>query len=122
MDEELQVEELPTQEEVEQKANIPEEPTGFEVVQDLMGVEHPDDSQRDKLQYIWDHFSKGRDRIDALEAIKRTQMSLSPPDIGESYLHKLYTYTRLMSTVRDAEREMKVYKNDADSNSVDRTR
>jgi hypothetical protein len=108
----LQVEDIPPQENGEPTLGEPAvEPTklGYEELGDLLGIAHPDSEQLNKLQFIWDHFSKGRDRIDALEAIKATQRTMSQPEIGESYLHQLFTYTRLLSTVRDAQREMKVY-------------
>ena len=120
----LQVEEIPPQENGEPTLGEPQienEKLGHEELGDLLGIAHPDSEQLNKLQFIWDHFAKGRDRVDALEAIKAAQRRMSPPEVGESYLHQLFTYTRLLSTVREAEREMKVYENDASNNPVDRT-
>lgn len=85
------------------------QPTGYVALQDMMGLSRVDDAERDKLQYIWDYFGKGRERADTLEAIKDAQQRLAPPAIGENYLHKLYAYTTILKDIRDAEREKKTY-------------
>ncbi len=95
---------------VNAKPVIPD--TGFLPLQDFMGMSHPDDEQKEKLQYIWDSFGKGRDRAETLEAIKEAKYRLSPPALGENYLHKLYSYTRLIEEGRSVEREKRVYEGD----------
>lgn len=111
--ESLQVESIPdtTNEELSGvqsfKDSVPD--TGYLPLQDFMGITSPDDAQKDKLQYIWESFAKGRDRAETLEAIKDAKLRMSAPDIGENYLHKLYSYTRLIEDGRSIEREKKVY-------------
>lgn len=89
------------------KPEIPD--TGYLPLQDFMGMAHPDDEQKDKLQYIWNEVGKGRSREETLEAIKEIRYRLSPPEVGDNYLHKLYAYVRLMGEGRAIEREKKVY-------------
>lgn len=92
------------------KPEIPD--TGFLPLQDFMGLAHPDDEQKEKLSFIWNEVGKGRSREETLEAIKNIRYSLSAPDVGENYLHKLYSYVRLMADGRAIEREKKVYESD----------
>lgn len=61
------------------------------------------------MQFIWDSFAKGRDRVETLEAIKEAQSRLSQPEIGERNLTKLYNYTRLIEEGRNIEKEKRVY-------------
>jgi hypothetical protein len=113
-DDKLEVEEIapiPTEAEVSQDNYQPVEPTGFEIVQDIMGITSPSDEQKYKLQYIWDHYSKGRDRDDAIDAMRAAQRRLGAPEIGETYLHKLYSYTKILGVVRSAQREARAYEN-----------
>ncbi len=95
------------------KAVVPD--IGYVPLQDFLGMSHPDDEQKEKLQFIWNEVGKGRSREDTLEAIKDIRHRLSPPDIGESYLHKLWAYVRLMADGRSIEREKKAYE-DAPNN------
>jgi hypothetical protein len=114
-DGQLQVEELPVEtgeSAIAQDISQPSLPTGFEVIQDIMGIAHPSDEQRDKLQYIWDYFSKGRDRAEGIDAMRAAQRRLGAPDIGETYLHKLFAYTRVLDTIRGAQKEAKAYEKD----------
>lgn len=84
-------------------------PVGYQAVQDFLGMASADESQKEKMQYIYDHYAKGRDRSEAIEAIADAKRRLSPPDIGETYLHKLYAYTRLEAESRSIEREKKAF-------------
>lgn len=97
------------------KAVVPD--TGYIPLQDFLGMAHPDDEQKEKLQFIWNEVGKGRSREATLEAIKDIRRRLSPPEVGETYLHKLYVYTKLIADGRSIEREKKVYETD---NSVDK--
>lgn len=99
------------------KPEIPD--TGYLPLQDFMGLAHPDDEQKEKLQFIWDSFAKGRDRAETLTAIKEAKYRLSPPDIGEDYLHKLWAYTRLTEEGRSIAREKAAYEG---TNKLDHTR
>lgn len=83
--------------------------TGFIPLQNFMGLSHPDDEQKEKLQYIWDEVGKGRSREETLETIKDYRRRLSPPAAGEDYLHLLYSYVRLIGEGRAIEREKKAY-------------
>lgn len=83
--------------------------TGFKVVADYLGIDTVDNGQRDKLQYIWETLGAGKERGEALEAIADVKHRLSPPDIGETYLNKMYSYVRLMGVAQDIEREKRAY-------------
>lgn len=96
--------------------------TGSVPLQDFLGISNPDEGQKDKLDFIWGYFAKGRDRADTLRAIKEAKSRLSQPEVGETHLHKLYAYTRLLEDARSIEKEKKVYENDASTGPVDRTR
>jgi hypothetical protein len=83
--------------------------TGYVPLQDFLGMANPDDGQKEKLAFIWSEVGKGRSREDTLEAIKDIRYRLSPPEIGESYLHKLWAYVRLLADGRSIEKERKIY-------------
>jgi len=100
-------------------AKIPD--IGFLPLQDFMGIDHPDGEQKDKLDFVWKYFNNGRDRVDTLQAIKEAKNSLSQPDIGQTHLHKLYAYTRLLDQSRAIEREKRVYQHDGNNSTVDGT-
>lgn len=83
--------------------------TGYLPLQNYMGIDNPKDDQKEKMQYVWDVFGKGRDRAGTLEAIKDVRHRLSPPEMGETYLTKLWSYARLVDDGRSIEREKKAY-------------
>lgn len=87
--------------------------TGYKAVQDFLGMASTDNEQQEKLQYIWESFSKGRDRDDTLDAINEAYRRLSPPDVGQTYLHKLFAYTRLIEDGRSIEKEKKIYESNS---------
>jgi hypothetical protein len=89
------------------KAVVPD--IGYIPLQDFLGMSHPDDEQKEKMAFIWSEVGKGRSREETLEAIKEIRHRLSPPEIGESYLHKLWAYVRLLADGRSIEREKKTY-------------
>jgi hypothetical protein len=89
------------------KAVIPD--IGFLPLQDFLGMAHPDDEQKEKMNFVWNEVGKGRSREETLEAIRDIRDRLSPPEIGETYLTKLWAYVRLMADGRSIERERKVY-------------
>lgn len=91
------------------KAVVPD--TGFLPLQDFLGMAHPDDEQKEKMSFVWAEVGKGRSREETLEAIRGIRDRLSPPEIGESYLHKLWAYVRLMADGRSIEKERKTYEN-----------
>lgn len=108
----LQITELPTSPSgsdviTTAKPEIPD--TGFLPLQDFMGMSNADEAQKEKLAYIWSEVGKGRSREETMEAIKEIRYRLSPPEVGENYLHKLYSYVRLMGEGRAIEKEKKVY-------------
>lgn len=106
----LQVEVLPTNPDSDvQQMKAEAIDTGYIPLQDFMGITHPDNEQKDKMQFIWNEVGKGRDRAETLQAIKDIRYRLSPPDVGENYLHKLYSYVRLMKESRSIEKEKKAY-------------
>jgi hypothetical protein len=107
--ESLQVEEVTPEQDPELKRNDEQLQTGFTVLQDFLGIGNADSAQREKLQFVWSHFAKGRDRSEALDAIRGIYDRLSPPEIGESYLHKLFAYTRLLDEERSINREKQAY-------------
>lgn len=87
----------------------PEVDISFEPLKDYLGIAHPDDEEAGKMKFIWGFFQKGRERADALQAIKNTMATLTQPEIGESRLHQMYAYTRLMAESRSIEKEKRVY-------------
>lgn len=109
----IKVEEIPDVQQSTQP-DIPD--TGYIPLQDFMGISNPDEAQKEKLQYIWESFAKGRDRAETIDAIKGAKYRLSAPEIGEDYLHKLYSYTRLLEDGRSIEKEKKAYESDARNN------
>lgn len=119
--EQLVVEEIAVEEaestELAPKPEIPD--TGFLPLQDFLGMASADDEQKEKLKFIWDFFQKGRNREETLEAIKEARYRLSPPEMGENYLHKLYVYTRLLADERSIQKERKLYEG---NNLVDNAR
>jgi hypothetical protein len=92
------------------KAKVPD--TGYLPLQDFMGLDHPDEEQKDRLQFIWNHYQKGRDRAETLETIKRHMDRLGQPPLGENQLFRLYTYTRLLDEARSINKEIKLYEAD----------
>lgn len=101
------------------KAVIPD--TGFVPLQDFMGIAHPDDEQKDKLQHIWEYYQKGRDRAETIEEIKKSMHKLGEPPLGEDQLHRLYSYVRLQNESRSINKELRAYENAGD-NKLDHTR
>lgn len=89
------------------KAVVPD--TGFMPLQDFLGMSHADDDQKEKMNFVWNEVGKGRSREETLEAIKDIRHRLSPPEVGETYLHKLFVYVKLMAEGRAIEREKKTY-------------
>lgn len=89
------------------KAKVPD--TGFLPLQDFMGLAHPDDEQKEKLQHIWDFYQNGRDRSETIETIKQEMHKLGAPPLGEDQLHRLYAYTKLLNESRSINREIKAY-------------
>lgn len=83
--------------------------TGSEALADILGIAAPDDAQKDKLDYIWEYYLKGRDREDAIDAMRADQIKLGAPELGETYLHKFYSYVRILADIRGAEKEKKAY-------------
>lgn len=83
--------------------------TGYIPLQDFMGISNPDDSQKDKLQFIWNYYQKGRDRADTIVEIKETMHRLGQPPMGEDHLNRLYSYTRLRNESRSINKEIKAY-------------
>lgn len=89
------------------KAVVPD--TGFMPLQDFLGMSHADEDQKEKMNMIWQEVGKGRSREETLEAIKDIRHRLSPPEIGETYLHKLFVYVKLMAEGRSIEREKRAH-------------
>lgn len=110
-DNQLQVEILPTNEgsDVQQmRAETPD--LGFVPLQDFMGIANPDDKQKEQLGFVWNYFAKGRDRAETLNEIKNIRDLIAPPEVGETYLHKLFSYTRLLENERSINKEKQAYK------------
>lgn len=108
----LEVESIPVESipEVSTTSAVPDVPDiGFVPLQDYLGMKTVEESDKDMLQYVWNSFSKGRDRADTLTSIKEAQMKLTQPEVGEKWLPKLYNYTRLIEEGRSIEKERKVY-------------
>lgn len=78
-------------------------------LQDLMGLDHASDDQKSKLQDIWEHFSKGVSKEEALKKISEVRYNLDPPEIGESYVHKMWAYTRILADIESAEQMKSAY-------------
>jgi hypothetical protein len=110
----LEVEVIKTSEDGEPqqlKAKVPD--TGFIPLQDFMGIAHPDEEQKDKLQHIWEYYQKGRDRAETIEEIKKSMHKLGAPPLGEDQLHRLYAYTRLQNESRSINKELRAYENES---------
>lgn len=99
------------QESVPTESDIINESTDFDYLslQDLMGLDKASDDQKAKLQDIWEHFSKGVTKEEALKKISEIRYNLTPPEIGESYIHKMWAYTRILADISRAEQEKSAY-------------
>ena len=86
---------------------------GFKTIGDVLGMVKPDDSEMDKLQYIWDYFQKGRTHDEALDAFYDIKMKMAQPNVmaGETRLHQMYSYVRILNDIRSSEKEKKLYEN-----------
>lgn len=90
------------------KADMPG--VGYVSLLQYLGIETPSQSQKEKLERIWDIFSQGKkDRVETLKAIKEARSRLSPPAFGEDYLTKLWAYARLVDDERAIKEEKRVY-------------
>lgn len=88
-----------------------EVPTGFEVLSDMLGISAPDDVDTGKLKYVWDYYQKGRNREEAIDAMRADMRNMSMPNtlVGESYLHKFYSYVRILDDIRASNKEKQAY-------------
>lgn len=112
----VQVEEITPESQPEQDKLVVGEPDldsnlGFKVVADVLGMKSPTTEEQDKLGYIWDYFQKGRTYDEAIDAFYETKMKMAQPNIslGETRLHQMYSYVRILNDIRSAEKEKKLY-------------
>lgn len=86
---------------------------GFKTIGDVLGMVKPDDSEMDKLQYIWDYFQKGRTKDEAIDEFYNVKMKMAQPNVmaGETRLHQMYSYVRILNDIRSSEKEKKLYEN-----------
>ncbi len=99
------------QEAIPTESDITNETPDFDYIslQDLMGLDKTSDDQKAKLQDIWEHFSKNSTKEEALKKISEVRYNLTPPEIGESYIHKMWAYTRILADISRAEQEKSAY-------------
>lgn len=107
----LIIEDITPTESIPTESDIIEDNQDFDYLslQDLMGIDRASDEQKAKLQDIWEHFSKGVSKEEALKKISEVRYNLDPPEIGESYVHKMWAYTRILADIESAEQMKSAY-------------
>lgn len=111
MSDELIVEEITTAETIPTESDITTDKQDFDYIslQDLMGLDHASDDQKAKLQDIWEYFSKDTTKEEALKKISEVRYNLDPPEIGESYIHKMWAYTNILASIDGAQKMKSAY-------------
>lgn len=112
MSDKLIVEELTTTEQtIPTESDITTDKQDFDYIslQDLMGLDHASDDQKAKLQEIWEYFSKDVTKEEALKKISEVRYNLDPPEIGESYIHKMWAYTNILASIDGAQKMKSAY-------------
>jgi len=101
----------PTEEKIPTEADILNDEQEFDYLslQDLLGLDRVSDDQKEKLNDIWQFFSDGKTMEEAMNAIADVRYNLTPPEIGESYLHKMWAYTNILKDIQASEGMKKAY-------------
>jgi len=96
------------------KEAMPEFASNYLPLKDFFGVQDMDRETQDKLQTVWEHFSKdAKTPSTVLKKIRIEQMNLTPPNIGDSYLNQMYNYIKVLSNLEEAKAMKEAYKNDS---------
>lgn len=96
------------------KEPMPEFASNYLPLKDFFGVQDMDRETQDKLQTVWEHFSKdAKTPSTVLKKIRIEQMNLTPPNIGDSYLNQMYNYIKVLSNLEEAKAMKEAYKNDS---------
>lgn len=125
-DQPLQVEAAKTPEELVESTVFPEmgldkEPmpdmaSNYLPLKDFYGISELNRENQDKLQTIWEHFSKdAKNPGTVLKKIRIEQMNLTPPNIGDTSLNQMYNYINVLSRLEDAKAMKEAYRNDSSS-------
>lgn len=111
MSDKLIIEEIISEKALPTESDITTDKQDFDYIslQDLMGLDHASDDQKVKLQEIWEYFSKDTTKEEALKKISEIRYNLDPPEIGESYIHKMWAYTNILASIDSAEKMKSAY-------------
>lgn len=123
-DQPLQVESAPTPVEMVEakvfpeigldKEPMPEFASNYLPLKEFYGIKDMDRESQDKLQTVWEHFSKdAKTPSTVLKKIRIEQMNLTQPNIGDTSLNQMYNYIKVLQNLEEAKAMREVYRNDS---------
>ena len=80
-------------------------------LKDFYGIDSLDQQTQEKLQSVWEHFSKdAKTPGTVLKKIRIEQMNLTKPNIGDTSLNQMYNYVRILRDLESAKEMKEAYR------------